>query len=69
MFGSGLGHQLMVSVDEWVGGAQTTLEVATYNERAIRFYQKHGFVEVKGTEYLYRDKIPVFKMKRKGDEG
>jgi len=40
------------------------LEVATYNHRAIRFYEKYGFVVVEGTEHLYRDKIPVIMMKR-----
>jgi len=64
MFGSGLGHQLMQSAAEWIGEAQANLEVAVYNQRAICFYEKYGFRKVPGTEYLYRDKIPVIKMIR-----
>lgn len=63
-FGRGLGHKLMLLVDEWAKGVSMSLEVAVYNERAIRFYEKHGFVRVEGTEYLYKDSIPVEKMIR-----
>lgn len=65
MFGRGLGEALMTQVLKWIGDAEARLEVATYNARAIRFYEKHGFRIVKGTESLYADTIPIIQMKRK----
>ncbi len=50
---------------EAIYNAEAGLEVATYNARAIRFYEKHGFRIVKGTESLYADTIPIVQMKRK----
>lgn len=67
VIGSGIGHQLAEKAIDWAGGKRMGLEVAVYNDRAIRFYEKHGFKLVEGTEYLYRDKIPVIKMERRGD--
>lgn len=66
-FGSGLGQRLMNMANEWIGNADTTLKVATYNERAIRFYEKNGFHVVQGTEELYKEMIPIITMKREGD--
>lgn len=66
-FGSGLGQQLMGMASEWIGGAEATLKVATYNKRAIRFYEKNGFHIVQGTEELYKEMIPIITMKREGD--
>lgn len=64
-FGSGLGGELMRAADEWIGGCQVSLGVASYNDRAIRFYEKHGF-EVVGSAGKYANKIPIVKMVRKG---
>jgi ribosomal protein S18 acetylase RimI-like enzyme len=66
-FGSGLGQRLMNVANEWIGGTDTTLKVATYNTRAIRFYEKNGFRAVEGTEELYKEMIPIITMKREGD--
>jgi ribosomal protein S18 acetylase RimI-like enzyme len=66
-YGTGLAQRLM---DEIIGWADETrpleLEVASYNERAKAFYRKYGFKEVKGSEALYGDVIPVVTMIRKG---
>ena len=67
-FGSGLGQQLMDVANEWIGDKDTALKVATYNERAIRFYEKNGFQAVEGPEELYKEMIPIITMKRKGDK-
>lgn len=67
VFGSGLGQQLMNLADEWIGDMETTLKVAKYNARAIRFYEKNGFRAVEGTEELYKEMIPIITMKREGD--
>lgn len=63
-FGTGLGPQLMDIAMEWVGDTPTTLKVADYNNRAIRFYEKYGFKKVDGSEALYADKIPMIVMRR-----
>lgn len=65
-FGTGLGDKLMAVADEWFGEGDVMLEVAVYNYRAIRFYEKHGFVIVPGSERKYSDVIPVVKMVRRG---
>ena len=66
-FGSGLGQRLMNVASEWIGDIDTTLKVAKYNARAIRFYEKNGFRVVEGTEELYKEMIPIITMKREGD--
>ena len=67
MFGRGLGGQLMSQAMEWVGDeSDAVLEVVSYNQRAIRFYEKFGFEKVAGSERMYRDKMPVMTMIRKG---
>lgn len=53
---------------EWVGSADTTLTVASYNERAIRFYQKNGFEIVRDSEHTYAGTMPVVRMIRKGEK-
>lgn len=63
-FGTGLGKSLMDLAIDWIGDTVSTLEVATYNARARKFYSKYGFVDVLGTEELYRDKIPMITMRR-----
>ncbi len=43
--GRGVGKQLMQTALEWLGaGRPVTLGVATYNTRAIDFYERLGFV-------------------------
>ena len=67
MFGSGIGGQLMSQAMAWIGKeSDAVLEVVSYNQRAIRFYEKFGFKKVAGSECMYRDKMPVITMMRKG---
>ena len=67
MFGRGLGGQLMSRAMAWIGDeSDAVLEVVSYNQRAIRFYEKFGFEKVAGSERMYRDKMPVMTMIRKG---
>ena len=45
MQGQGIGGRLLKKVLDWYGdGTDIYLRVATYNRRAIEFYQKYGFV-------------------------
>ena len=67
-FGTGLGAMLMEQAMEWVGPADTMLTVASYNERAISFYQKNGFEIIAGSEHLYVDTMPAVRMIRKGEQ-
>lgn len=67
-YGSGLSQELMATADVWLDpSVPTDLEVASYNKRAIRFYEKCGFVIVPGSEHLFSDKIPTVNMIRKAD--
>ena len=51
--GKGVGAALMERILDWVGpGRDVELHMATYNERARRFYTMWGFVEQPGSEAL-----------------
>lgn len=65
-YGSGLAQQLMDIIIEWADPVRPIeLEVASYNERAKAFYRKYQFDEIKGSEHIVREKIPVVTMIRK----
>jgi len=53
VFGSGVGTGLMDAAMEWIGPGPAHLDVAPYNERAIRFYRRYGFHEVDGSQRLF----------------
>lgn len=61
--GHGLGGRMMTEFLTWAGPARIRLGVADYNERAIRFYQRHGF-EITGERYLWRGRLPTLPMTR-----
>lgn len=63
-FGSGLAQRLMHRADQWLDGVETTLAVASYNVRAIRFYEKNGFKVMDNPIIMFKDKIPLIKMLR-----
>jgi N-acetylglutamate synthase-like GNAT family acetyltransferase len=65
-FGSGIGAKLMEPVIDWVGNKDMTVKVATYNDRARKFYQKYGFEQIPGSDDVYADTIPMIRMIRKG---
>ena len=61
----GVGAALMERILDWVGpGRDVELQVATYNERARRFYTMWGFVEQPGSEALYDGLIEEVTMVR-----
>lgn len=63
-YGTGIGSRLMDEINQWAEGSSTRLTVASYNQRAIRFYEKQGFEIVPGSEAKYKDVIPVIDMIR-----
>lgn len=65
--GTGVAQRMMALVDEWIGAAPVTLEVASYNARAIRFYEKQGFRVVPGSEHMFADTISTIDMVREGE--
>lgn len=66
-YGNGLAQKLMDMAIGWFDDAKPIdLEVAVYNVRAIRFYQKYNFEIEDGSEHLFAEKIPVVTMIRKG---
>jgi len=54
LFGTGIGHALITEYFTLIDDANVRLDVAVYNERAIQFYQRHGFAIVPDSERLYR---------------
>jgi GNAT superfamily N-acetyltransferase len=69
--GSGLGHRLLARNLAWHGEDQDVyLLVAAYNERAVRFYARHGFVLTgqPGRDELAIDGVimPELEMVRRG---
>lgn len=62
-YGSGLAADLMDRAGAWLDHSRSTdLQVAVYNGRAIRFYEKYGYRVVPGSEALFKEKIPVVTM-------
>ncbi|MBP2587064.1 GNAT superfamily N-acetyltransferase [Streptomyces sp. PvR006] len=61
--GHGLGGSMMAEFLTWAGPARIRLGVADCNERAIRFYRRHGF-EIAGERYLWRGRLPTLPMTR-----
>lgn len=52
---------------DWIDQDQPThLEVVSYNDRAINFYKKYGFVPTGLSEF--GDKIPCIEMMRPADK-
>lgn len=66
--GTGLAQKLMELVDLWVGEEYIDLEVASYNTRAIRFYEKYGFRATDKRHELFKGKIPIVTMERTGEK-
>lgn len=69
-WGQGVGSQLLSKALDWHGSNDVYLLVATYNERAIRFYEKHGFhrTGAESEEIFTKDvKMPEFEMVHQSD--
>ncbi len=64
--GTGLAQQLVALADEWIGDEAVELEVVSYNAKAIRFYEKNGYVITKENDELFKDRMPVTTMRRGG---
>lgn len=65
--GSGIGGRLMDDFRSWAGPAEIRLWVTASNERAIRFYRRHGF-ELTGEDDLWRGRLHNVRMARAGSE-
>ncbi|WP_426361683.1 GNAT family N-acetyltransferase [Streptomyces sp. E-08] len=59
--GRGTGHRLMGEFQAWAGDAPIRLWVTEYNERAVQFYERHGF-KLTGERELWRGKLPNVRM-------
>ncbi|MFB9454556.1 GNAT family N-acetyltransferase [Streptomyces antimycoticus] len=56
--GHGLGGHMMTEFLTWAGPARIRPGVPDCDERALRFYQRHGF-EITGERYLWRGRLPT----------
>jgi ribosomal protein S18 acetylase RimI-like enzyme len=66
--GRNLGSMLLAAAEEELRKAPcsfVTLEVAVDNERALRFYKKHGYSVLKALPRYYRDEIDGLLMGKK----
>lgn len=65
LHGTGLAHELVSKFDEWEDkGRDSIVHTVAYNDRAIRFYEKVGFVD-SGEKDKVRDIIPCIYMVKK----
>ena len=64
--GTGVAYELMDRAVAFAGNLPIHLAVAAYNGRAVRFYEKYGFVKGAIDPELHRGKIPILNMHRKG---
>ena len=62
--GTGVAHKLMEHVLEFAGNLPIELQTATYNNRAIKFYEKYGFVIGETEPDWFHGKVPILNMKR-----
>jgi putative acetyltransferase len=60
-FGKGVGQALIDSAIKWLGGNNVELTVVKHNHRAIKFYQKNGFV-IDGEAYDEAAMLPSGKV-------
>ncbi|MEJ5914950.1 GNAT family N-acetyltransferase [Pseudokineococcus sp. 1T1Z-3] len=61
--GTGVAERLMSGALAWTGGRGVRVEVASYNERAIAFYRRHGFSPT-GATGCFRERVPTLHMRR-----
>jgi GNAT superfamily N-acetyltransferase len=61
--GQGVGDRLMGEFLDWAAGRPIALWATEYNERAVRFYGRHGF-EPTGERELWRGRLPNVRMVR-----
>lgn len=62
--GKGVAREFMDHLLQFADGLPVDLEVISYNERAIRFYEKYGFVRGEVGSKLFHGKMPVLAMRR-----
>lgn len=67
--GTGISEKLMVEFLEWIDKSKKTeLEVFSFNDRAISFYVKYGFIKSNKPPQVWKNKLPFFEMERPADE-
>lgn len=63
--GSGVSGKLMEEFLNWIDKSKPIhLEVFSFNERAINFYKKYGFVKTDMPEQVWKDTLPFIEMIR-----
>lgn len=67
--GSGVGGKLMKEFLAWTDKDKPSrLEVFSFNERALGYYAKYGFVKTDKPVQLYKDMLPFIEMIKPADE-
>ena len=67
--GSGTGGKLMEEFLTWIDRSKPShLEVFSFNNKALGFYVKYGFVKTDKPTQMWEDKLPFIEMVRPADE-
>jgi GNAT superfamily N-acetyltransferase len=67
--GSGISGKLMEEFLDWIDKSKPTrLEVFSFNERALNYYKKYGFVKTDKPVQIWKDILPYIEIIRPADE-
>lgn len=66
--GTGVAHKFMEHVLEFAGNLPITLQVVSYNQRAIKFYEKYAFVKGDIEADWFHGKVPLLNMRREKEK-
>jgi len=53
-FSRGIGYALLTAAFKKLGATNVHLTVASYNERAVTFYERNGFRKIPNSDHLYQ---------------
>ncbi|MGI8636910.1 MAG: GNAT family N-acetyltransferase [Segetibacter sp.] len=62
--GTGIAQELMQKALDFIGDLPIELEVASYNKRAIAFYESYDFKIIERKKEFHKGKIPLVAMMR-----
>lgn len=66
--GTGVAHDLMQKALNFLKGLPVEVRAASYNDRALKFYEQYGFKVTGELEELHKGKMPITVMVREADE-
>jgi RimJ/RimL family protein N-acetyltransferase len=61
--GKGVADTLMMQAKQWLNDRTIEIEVVSYNQRAISFYERFGFKVIPDSTRIHRGYLPVITMR------